>query len=292
MKVVGTMIRPCITCDEGKNMYDADFSSIEARVLAWYAGQDDLLRLFSQGQDAYKHMAADIYDKPVTQINDSERFFGKTAVLGAGFQCGWRRFQEMCEGYGVIVDDEMAQHVISTYRERNNKIKQSWYDTQEAFMLAIKNPNRLVRVNHVVVSSNGRYLFAKLPSGRTITYCMPEIVTVEKDFKDGKGKQKLKQIQYYGIDSVTRKWGKQQTYGGKLVENLVQGMARDLMCHSMDNVINEGYQLLFHVHDQIICQHPEDNVLEEYVSLMSETPAWAAGIPVSAEGKVCKRFSK
>ena len=292
MRVVGTMIRPCITCDDDKFMYDADFASIEARVLAWYAGQDDLVRLFQQGQDAYKHMAGDIFNKAPGYIDDDERFFGKTAVLGAGFQCGWRRFQEMCDGYGVEVSDEMAQHVISTYREKNHKIKQSWYETQDAFMTAIRNPNRLVRINQVVVSSNGKYLFAKLPSGRTITYVMPSIVAVKKDFKDGKGPQRILQIQYYGIDSLTRKWGKQQTYGGKLVENLVQGMARDLMCYSMNTVIERGFDLLFHVHDQIICQYPNGNVLDEYIRLMSKTPAWARGIPVAAEGKVCKRFSK
>jgi len=292
MEIVGTMIRPCIVSDPGMDMYDADFNAIEARILAWWAGENALVNAFAQGQDVYKLMATDIYHIPPEAINKDQRFVGKTAVLGCGFQAAGEKFRDMCIGYGIDISQEDADLVVEKYRARNQRIVKSWKDAQESFMAAIRKPNSIVFLNGCKISSNVKYLFVQLPSGRTITYCQPSIETVTKVFKKEEGPKRIQQITYWGVDSLTRRWGKQTLYGGKIVENLVQGMARDLMCHAMDNVVRAGYQLLFHVHDQVICQHKEGGSLDRYIQLMTSKPQWAQGLPVAAEGKICKRFSK
>jgi len=292
MEAVGTMIRPCITCDEGKHMYDADYASVEARGVAWLAGQDDLLRLFSQGQDVYKYQAAKTFGGRPLEMDDDQRFLGKQQILGCGYQCGWERFQSMCGQYGVDITDDMAKHAVQTYRGSYTKIVDLWAKAQEVFMTAIRHPNRKVFLGPVTVAFNGKYLFAQLPSGRTITYAMPSIVTVEKTFDKEQGPVKIQQIQYWGIDSMTRKWSKQYLYGGKIVENLVQGICRDLMCYAIVNLIDAGFQVLFHVHDQIISQHDSPNSMSSYIKHMTRLPQWARGFPLAAEGKVCQRFSK
>jgi DNA polymerase len=290
MEAVGTMIRPCITCDEGKNMYDADYASVEARGVAWLAGQDDLLRLFSQGQDVYKHQAALTFGGRAVEMTDEQRFLGKQQILGCGYQCGPDRFKDMCATYGVDISEDMAKLAVDTYRGSYKKIVQLWADAQEAFMTAIRHPGRLTTIGPVKIRASGRYLYARLPSGRTITYCMPSLVTVEKDFGDGP--VKLQQVQYWGINSTTRKWMRQHLYGGKIVENLVQGMCRDLMCNAINNVVDAGFEVLFHVHDQIVSQYDNPDCMGRYIEEMTRLPQWARGFPLAAEGKVCQRFSK
>jgi DNA polymerase len=289
---VGTMIRPCITADIGKHMYDADYASVEARGVAWLAGQSDLLRLFSQGQDVYKHQAAKTFGGRPVEMDDRERVLGKQQILGCGYQCGWERFQSMCAQYGVVITEEEARHAVHTYRSSYPKIVMLWADAQDAMMKAIRNKNQKIILGPITMAFNGRYLFCRLPSGRTITYCMPSIVTVTKTFDKEQGPVKLQQIQYWGIDSLTRKWSKQYLYGGKIVENWVQGICRDLMAGGINNVTDAGFEVLFHVHDQIISQHDSPNCMPAYIKQITRLPQWARGFPLAAEGKVCHRFSK
>ena len=198
----------------------------------------------------------------------------------------------MCATYGVTIDDEMAKHAVDTYRSSYPKIVNFWHEAQDKFMTAIRHKNRKVFLGPITIAFTGRYLYARLPSGRTITYAAPSIVIVKKTFDKEQGPVNIQQIQYWGIDSLTRKWSRQYLYGGKIVENLVQGICRDLMCHAINQLVYAGFEVLFHVHDQIISQSDNPNRMPAYIKQMTSMPQWARGFPLAAEGKVCQRFSK
>jgi len=290
---ISTMIRPCLIPHDGKYFYDADYSAIEARGVAWLAGQEDMLKNFRKGRDVYKVEASRIYGVPYESIDEKtqegwlQRWVGKTAVLGLGYQMGPDRFMGTCHDYGQKhITLAFSKQVVAAYREANYKIKELWYQAFDVFKFAIQHRNKIVSLGPVKVSSNGRYLFAKLPSGRTITYVMPQMYMADKSWGP------TEQIRYKGIDSKTYKWTWIDLYGGKIVENLVQAIARDIMCERTLALIDHGFEFLFTVHDQIICQADTDDRLDEYLYIMSECPDWAEGFPVKAEGKVCQRFTK
>lgn len=289
---ISTFIRPCITASPGKVMYDADYSAIEARGTAWLAGQQDMLNDFIAGRDVYKVMATRIFGVKYSDIDEEThegwfmRWVGKNAILGLGYQMGALKFEATCEKYGQPIDSDLAQRTVDIYRNTNHRIRQLWYSADDCFKNCIRHPNQVYTLGPVSMAFNGRYVFVRLPSGRTITYITPRITTVEKDW----GPTQV--IQYKGIDSKTRQWVWIELYGGKIVENIVQAIARDLMAHGIFNVIDAGFSFLLSVHDQILCEHPEEGRLDEYLDLMTEVPAWAKGFPLAAEGKECRRFSK
>lgn len=285
IQFVSTMIRPCLVAPPDRVMYDADYSAIEGRGTAWIAGDSIMLNEFRSGEDVYKIMATSIFNIPVKSVGWFERFVGKQAILGLGYQMGWPKFQATCESYGQPIDDELAQHTVDVYRDKYHRIRNFWYQANDTFMMAIRNPNRVYALGACRIASNGRYLFAQLPSGRTITYPMPRISVVEKDWGP------TEQVQYMGINSRINKWTWIDLYGGKITENLVQGIARDLMAVGMRNVIDAGFNFLLTVHDQILADG-EPGRLEEYIELMTAPPDWASDFPLRAEGKECLRFSK
>lgn len=286
IQFVSTMIRPCLIATPGKTMYDADYSAIEARGTAWLAGDKTMLNEFRSGEEVYKAMAASIFNVSIHNVTWFERFVGKQAILGLGYQMGAPKFLATCINYGQDIGEELAERTVGIYRTKYFRIKEFWYEANDTLMLAIRNPNKVYSLRSCRVASNGRYLFVQLPSGRTITYPMPRIGIVEKDWGP------TEQIQYMGIHSKTRQWTWIDLYGGKITENLVQGIARDLMAVGMTNVIDAGFDFLLTVHDQILAEHEQSGLLEEYIELMTTPPVWASDYPLAAEGKECYRFSK
>ena len=307
---ISTLIRGCMTSSTGKYLYIADYSSIEARVLAWFAGEEYLLDLFRRDEDVYIAAAQDIYGCTLEEVDDTRRALGKVQVLGCGFQMGKDRFFETCHEWGVPVKRSLSDIAVDRYREKNKKIVALWYTVNDVFTAAVRTPNRIFTVGPVRVVSTRHWLFAQLPSGRTITYPLPRVEQVRKDFgtwvettavvdgkktttKDWQAKWVwIDQITYMGIDSTTKQWRRQETYGGKLVENLVQGMARDIMCEAQLRLDSEGFDFLFCVHDEIVSETVDPWSLEEYMELITIVPKWAKGLPVSATGNVYKRFRK
>jgi DNA polymerase len=300
-----------MTASPGKYLYIADYSSIEARVLAWLAGQEDLLKLFREGKDVYVDAAMDIYGCTEEEAwDDTRRALGKVQVLGCGFQMGKDRFYETCQEWGVPVKRSLSDLAVKRYRERNKAIVELWHKVNNVFTTAVRTPNRIFNLKHIKVVSTGEWLFVQLPSGRTITYPLPRIDTVQKDFGcwvtesfEINGKVTtlknwvedlvwIEQITYMGLDSTTKQWRRQETYGGKLVENMVQGIARDIMCEAQLRIEPEGFDFLFCVHDEIISETENPGDLERYMKLMTVMPKWARGLPMGATGGVCKRFKK
>lgn len=286
IEMVSTMIRPCLTPSPGKTMYDADYNAVEACGTAWIAGEKRMLNEFRSGRDIYKIMASDIFNVDYENVTWFERFVGKQSVLGLGFQMGAPKFLATCIGYGQDIGEELAEYTVRFYRNKYDKVKSFWYHANDQYMAAIRNPNRIYTVGPCQVASNGRYLFVQLPSGRTLTYPMPRIAIVEKDWGP------TEQIQYMGIHSKTRQWRWIDLYGGKITENLVQAIARDLMQYGIFKIVDAKFDFLLSVHDQILAQHDEAGHLEMFIDLMTTTPPWASDFPLTAEGKECLRFSK
>lgn len=286
LAAISTMLRGCMMASEGKWMYVADFTAIEAVILAWMTDDHELLEAFRRREKVYEKAAAGVYQIPVYDVDKAQRGLGKVQILGCGYGMGKDRFAETCEAWGVVVDRETSDRAVDMYRQEHPMVVNYWYKADDACKAAISTPNKLFRAGPVTVASNGRYLFARLPSGRTITYPMPEIRKVKKDWGW------VDAITYKGVDSQTRQWHRIETWGGSMTENWDQGIARDIMKEAQLRTKALGFETLFSVHDEIVSEHERDDRYGEYRAAMIEPPAWALDLPIHADGEVCKRFRK
>ena len=270
------LLRSMLVADEGHRLMFADYSAIEARVLAWVARQDDLVETFRKGGDVYKEMASAIYNVDVGCVTDAQRQVGKMAILGCGYGMGGKRFAEQCATMGIKVDEDEAKRIVAVYREKNNMIAQYWRDIEEEFVEMVKGAGRVGTVP------------LPLPSGRSLTYHNPRIIQRETPWGAMRDT-----AQVDTLNSVTRQWTSQIIWGGLLTENVVQATARDMMATAMMALEIKGYPVILSVHDEIICEVPEDfGSLDEMIDIMTRVPAWAEGCPINAEGKEGKRYRK
>jgi DNA polymerase len=288
LDVISSCLRGVICAAPGHELICCDFSAIEARVLAWLAGQEDVLDIFRGHGKIYEHAAAGIYGKPMEEVTKDERQIGKVAVLALGYQGGVGAFQTMARAYNVVVSDERADSIKVAWREAHPKIKQYWYDLERAAISAVRYPGDVFAAGHrpVQFRVKGSFLWCQLPSGRVLCYPYAKIVTNKFD-RDA--------IQYMSVDGVTGKWGETDTYGGKLAENITQAVARDLLAEALTRLEDNGYDTAFHVHDEIVAEITRDAIPEELWAiqdLMARTPAWADGLPMGAEGWRGTRYRK
>jgi DNA polymerase len=271
------VLKSCICAPEGHTLIEADSAQIEARVLAWLAGQVDLVRAFERGDDVYKKMAATIYNKSVDEIDSAQRFIGKTTILGAGYGMGAVKFQGQLKGFGVEADEEECKRIIQVYRSANGAITGLWRDAQNALMGMYQNERYGVGkegVLRILPEVQG----IRLPSGLIMRY---------GDLKAEEGEKGL-QFSY-----KTRR-GRVNIYGGKVIENVCQGIARCVMSDQM-LLISKRYPILLTVHDSVVCCVPDSEVDEAaaYVdSCMRHTPAWAQGLPVRGDVETGKNYGE
>lgn len=289
LDVVSSLLRAMLVAAKGHKLIAADFSAIEARVLAWLAGEELLLNTFRTGGDVYKVMASRIYGVPADQVDKAQRQMGKQAILGLGYGMGWRKFISACDGVGITIDEDTARQVVTLYRETNSEIVDFWRDLERAALTAVKNPGTVETVRgRIKYTQRGGYLWCVLPSGRPLAYAKPRII--EKETPWGSTQEA---VQFWGMDSFTKKWSSHDLYGGLLCENNTQAIARDLLADAMLRMESKGYPVILSVHDEIVCEVKEDfGSVAEFESLMSELPEWAKGCPVDAEGWEGKRFRK
>lgn len=274
--IASDLLRSMLIAEDGHRLMFADYSAIEARVLAWMAGQNDLVETFRKGEDVYKEMASAIYNKAVDAISDNERQVGKMAILGCGYGMGGKRFAEQCASMGIKVDEDEAKRIVSVYREKNNRIAQYWRDIEQDFVEMVKGAGRVGTVP------------LPLPSGRSLTYHNPRIIQRETPWGAMRDT-----AQVDTLNSVTRQWVSQIIWGGLLTENVVQATARDLMATAMMALEVKGYNVILSVHDEIISEVPDNfGSLDEMIDIMTRVPAWAKGCPINAEGKEGKRYRK
>jgi DNA polymerase len=257
-------LKKSIVAPQGFVIIDADSAQIEARMLAWLSGQNDLVEQFTVGEDVYRLMASAIYSKDVSDITKDERFIGKTVVLGCGYGMGAEKFKNMLSLQKVSMDKSEAERIISIYREKNFKIKQLWGQGQNALRFILQKRNAPIGQHDVVRVMDGGLL---LPSGITMRY-----TNLRNDKDDG-----------FMYDA--RKNEVVRIYGGKVIENIVQALARIVIGHQMLKIA-ERYKVVLTVHDAVACIAPETEVLEakRYVEeCMRSAPEWAVGLPLNCE---------
>ena len=284
MEALSSCVRGMITTPPGKILMVADYSAIEARVLAWLAGQDDVTEVFKGHGKIYEHTASQIYNKSMDDISKDERFVGKVATLALGYQGGKRAFQGMAKNYAVEIDEEMAVRVVTEWRSANQMITSFWKNIEQAAVATVDSPCKPQSYRGIRFSCHHGFLFCQLPSKRQIAYYDPEI---------SEGMYGNQQVTYMGVNGVTRKWERTPTYGGKLTENIVQAVARDLLAYAMLNIEKANYEIVLTVHDEIIAEvDRKTGSVEEFETLMEKLPQWAKGLPLKAEGYSCERYQK
>lgn len=274
--IASDLLRSMLIAEEGHRLLFADYAAIEARVLAWVAGQDDLVETFKKGGDVYKDMASAIYNRPVDAITGDQRQVGKMAILGCGYGMGGKRFAEQCKTMGIVVDEDEAKRIVAVYREKNNMIAQYWRDIEEQFVEMVRECGDVGVVE------------LPLPSGRRLVYHNPRIIQRETPWGAMRDT-----AQVDTLNSVTRQWTSQIIWGGLLTENVVQATARDIMATAMMQLEVKGYNVVLSVHDEIICEVPDDfGSIQEMIDIMITVPGWAEGCPINAEGQEGKRYRK
>lgn len=281
-RAVAAMMRGFIL-DSTVGLLSGDFSQIEARVLVAWAGQLDMVEAFRQRRDPYKLMAARIYNKDPLAVNKDERFMGKQSVLGAGYGVGKVGFKSMLkETYDVEVSLEEAERIVFAYRSANPRVRSLWYAVERlAKQVLLERPDRLIcatDVPKIAMRMVKNWLVIRLPSGRCLWYHEPAL-------EDGR-------IVYWGRDiKHGGRWARVETYGGKLVENATQAMARDVMADAMIRLDDAGFDVLMTVHDEDVAPGPESD-LPEFEAIMREPPAWWRDLPLDVEVQHTRRYQK
>jgi len=287
MSVLSSCLRGCLVAAPGREFIAADFASIEARVLFWLAGDDRALGIIRGGRDLYVDMATAIFSAPPNEIDKTRRDLGKRTVLGAGYGMGPDKFLATCQAAGVELSPGLAERAIKAYRRRFSKVPKLWsiYE-QTARRVILSGRSAIARapeykpipVRFLMVDEPRRALAIELPSGRRLHYYDPE---VEPD------------LSYMGTDPKSHKWTRIGTYGGKLVENVTQATARDILIESMLRLENAGFPIVASIHDEVVSEIDEgERTVEELVEIMSQAPQWIGNCPIAASGWRGKRFQK
>ena len=273
----GKKLKNSIIAPEGHSVIDADSSQIEARVLAWLAGQNDLTEAFARGEDVYIKMAAQIYGCAEEEVTGAQRFIGKTTILGAGYGMGAEKFGMQLKTFGHEVSPNEAKRIINIYRDTNWRISQLWREAHHAVKQLAQGVSGCFGVSHKV-SYCAKQSGIKLPSGLYIYY------------EDLSGYQNSQGVEY--TYKVRR--GRKKLYGGKVVENVCQGIARCIIGEQMLRIAKK-YPVVLTVHDSIACCVPDEQVNEaqRYVEdCMRWTPDWAEGLPINCESGKAKSYGE
>ena len=281
--VLSELIRTVLISKPNHRFIVADFSAIEARVLSWLAGEQWRLDTFRNGGDIYCASASQMFRVPVEKhgVNGHLRQKGKISELACGYGGSVGALKNMGAVEMGVPEDEL-QGLINDWRNANPHIVKLWTEVGNAAMKAIKEKT-IVSLGKLVFMYERGILFIRLPSGRRLSYIKPRI---------GTNRFGGDSITYMGV-GASKKWERLETFGGKLVENIVQAIARDLLASAMMNVANAGYNIVFHVHDEIIAEAPDgQGSVDEMCMLMSINPDWADGIPLSADGYECEYYRK
>ena len=287
------LIRTAFVASDGNVLFDADFSAIEARVISWLAGEQWRLDVFKTHGKIYEASASQMFGVPIERIKKGNpeyalRQKGKVAELALGYQGGAGALINMGALDMGIPEDDLPD-IVQRWRDTNKRICDLWYKMNSAAVEAISTGSS-VGVGRLLVSCEYdaahevEYLTVLLPSGRKLYYNSPQI---------GENKWGGPSISYMGMDQTTKKWKRIETYGGKLVENCVQAVARDCLAQAIENLEAKGLPVVFHIHDEVVIDCRADTAtLEDVVDIMSRPIPWAPGLPLNADGWVGGFFKK
>ena len=281
--VLSELIRTAFIPKPGCRFVVADFSAIEARVLAWLSGEQWRLDVFTSHGKIYEASASSMFHVPMEEITKTSplRQKGKLAELGLGFGGASGALVSMGALDMGLTEEELPP-LVAAWRKANPHMVQFWWDVDAAAIKAVTEKQR-TKVGKIIFEYRSGILFITLPSGRKLSYVKPRMA-VNKFGRDG--------LTYEGI-SENKKWSRIETYGPKLVENIVQGTARDLLAEAMLRVEKKGYPIVMHCHDEIIAEVPEGiGSVDEMCDVMAVQPKWAEGLPLRADGFECKFYQK
>ena len=267
----GGKLKRCIVAPRGHVIIDCDSSQIEARVLAWLAGEQTLLNLFRNGADVYKYMASQIYNKSFDLITPEERFIGKTTVLGAGYGMGGVKFQAQLANMGKDVDIDMCKHIIKQYRQSNRAISNWWLELNHVLNTILAGKE--AEVDKVGLMKTSPMLGIELPNGLFLNY--PELTRANNS-----------EFTY-----MTR-MGRNRIYGGKVAENLCQAVARCIIGEQIIE-IEKRYRVVLTVHDAVACVVPDAEAVEARAYIeqcMRTSPKWAQALPLNCESGMAKNY--
>ncbi|MFR7397569.1 MAG: DNA polymerase [Streptococcus constellatus] len=272
------LVRTAFVAGEEKDFYVSDFSAIEARVIAWYAKENWRLEVFATHGKIYEASASQMFHIPIENVDKNLRQKGKVAELALGYQGGPGALKQM-GALEMGVPEEELPELVENWRRANPNIVQFWKDVQRATIKALKTRST-IKLGKLKFKRSRGFLFIQLPSGRNLAYAK---ATVEAgDYGD--------KIVYEGQGDKAY-FTRQETYGGKLVENIVQATARDVLAEALLRLEEAGYPVVFHVHDEAIVE-TSDTDIETINNLMAQAPDWAAGLPLNSEGYVTKYYKK
>ena len=282
--VLSQLIRTAFVSPEGFSLLPTDFSAIEARVLAWLAGETWRLDVFKTHGKIYEASAAQMFKVPLESIGKGSplRQKGKVAELALGYQGGPGALVAMGALKMGIPEEELPV-LVNAWRKANPKIVRYWYTVDDACKEAIRTGQPQSLPHGIKVFMKKGAMIIKLPSGRQLCY-------VRAKLKPGKFGDT---IVYEGMDQTTKQWKQIDTYGGKLVENLTQAIARDCLADAMLRLDTAGFKIVMHVHDEAVIEEPDDNIRLDKVNEIMGTPIpWAKGLPLKAESYITKFYKK
>jgi DNA polymerase len=280
------LIRTALIPSKGKLFAVADFSAIEARVLAWLAGEQWRLDVFATHGKIYEASASKMFNVPLDEIGKGSdlRQKGKVAELALGYQGGASALETMGGAKMGLSMQDMEQ-IVERWRKANFKITQFWADLGKAAINCVKFRKEIKLSCGVTFRMIAGSLCVELPSGRSLTYWSAQIAA---------NRFGRETVRYMGVNTLTKQWGWQDTYGGKLTENIVQAVSRDLLLHSM-HALDTDYEIVMHVHDEVVCEVDADAAelrLDILCDAMGHTPDWAQGLPLNADGYLCDFYKK
>ena len=287
-KVLSELIRPALVAKEGCTFAVSDFSAIEARVLSWLAAEEWRMEVFATHGKIYEAAAARMFNVPIELVtkNSDYRMRAKNGELALGYQGALGAMQRMAGPKTTLTDADMLD-IIKVWRRANPKIVRLWNEINEAAIEAVAGQCKVqTSYRGISFESDGLIMKMNLPSGRCISY-----------FDVGLKTNRFGSIaiKYKAIEQKTNKWCDTETYGGKLVENAVQAISRDILVYSMTNLNNAGFEICSHVHDEVICEVPEVNSEQSLInmeSIMKLDIPWAPDLILGAAGYVTKYYKK
>ena len=281
--VLSELIRTAFIPKPGCRFVVADFSAIEARVMGWLSGEEWVLDVFRGDGKLYEMTASRMFGIPMAEIGKGspERAKGKVASLACQYGGSTGALVSMGALDMGLTEDELPP-LVAAWRKANPHMVQFWWDVDAAAIKAVTEKQK-TKVGRIIFEYKSGILFITLPSGRKLSYVKPRMA-VNKFGRDG--------LTYEGI-SENKKWSRIETYGPKLVENIVQGTARDLLAEAMLRVEKKGYPIVMHCHDEIIAEVPEGSgSVDEMCEIMAVQPEWAEGLPLRADGYQCSFYQK
>ena len=280
--VLSELIRTAFVPKPGTRFFVADFAAIEARVIAWFAGEEWRQKVFSEGGDIYCASASQMFHVPVEKhgVNGHLRQKGKIAELALGYGGSVGALKAMGALNMGLQEDELKP-LVDAWRQTNPHIVKFWWDVDRAASTCVRDKTN-TETHGIRFTYQSGIMFVTLRSGRNLCYVKPKM---------GLNRYGNESVTYEGVGEQ-KKWSRLESYGPKFVENIVQATARDILAEAMLRLTDAGYKIVMHVHDEAVIEAPAETSLDEICTIMGNTPAWAKGLLLRADGYVCDFYKK